>query len=441
MSYLQKLDNNLKSAESGALIRLIATGLMTNRIIHKTENQENKSQYVRVLPCKCNEKVELYSGDLIRIDYLAMKNIDAIKSIQLFQCEADDRYELYVEIPGWMIRYFIDDSKTRVWKGYQMIHLGFLQNMILRGKIRINCNDNDENDAFLVLCNTLLESEKRRTNTLKLTDFVYNEFHIGSETDFFKKNLCFAGLSRNFMVYNNYIDKIEHIKLSSLGRVLMYYDQMLLNLYGKRKGDCVELFWNCKNIEGWADFNRLNEGLTVEIKWSMPITGPCYFGTLRTNSIKLQDGLCARSFLPRTGGKSEEWFSCFSLTKEKYRADTYIEGYWREGNWNEYPVPKPSDNPVSKELLDKLCAITSEYASRTNYLGLSKCRICGIMNGCGEYTLKNKDGVTFRYPEGLMHYLKEHNIHISKEFQEFLDSDLVPLVSLDPLEIIKNKSF
>lgn len=29
---------------------------------------------------------------------------------------------------------------------------------------------------------------------------------------------------------------------------------------------------------------------------------------------------------------------------------------------------------------------------------------------------------TFRYPEGLFHYLTEHNIHLSPEFISFLDT-------------------
>ena len=42
-------------------------------------------------------------------------------------------------------------------------------------------------------------------------------------------------------------------------------------------------------------------------------------------------------------------------------------------------------------------------------MGCSKCRICGISNGCTEYVLKT-DTVEIHIPEGLLHYLQEHNI-------------------------------
>lgn len=41
------------------------------------------------------------------------------------------------------------------------------------------------------------------------------------------------------------------------------------------------------------------------------------------------------------------------------------------------------------------------------------------MNGSREYRLK-KDGVTFKFPEGLIHYYEDHMVQPSDEFYDFI---------------------
>jgi hypothetical protein len=46
-----------------------------------------------------------------------------------------------------------------------------------------------------------------------------------------------------------------------------------------------------------------------------------------------------------------------------------------------------------------------------NARGLSPCRLCGQLNGSAEYT----DG-TYVWPEGLAHYVMEHDVRLPDEF-------------------------
>jgi hypothetical protein len=44
-------------------------------------------------------------------------------------------------------------------------------------------------------------------------------------------------------------------------------------------------------------------------------------------------------------------------------------------------------------------------------LGLSRCRLCGRVNGCGE----SSDGV-FVWPSGLAHYVVDHGVRLPDDF-------------------------
>lgn len=121
----------------------------------------------------------------------------------------------------------------------------------------------------------------------------------------------------------------------------------------------------------------------------------------------------------------------------------YIEGYWYSEREPHYPFPLQTDVKVNKEFLNRLesyiksidesgnddvlaskiptSSIQHSYVSSKR--GLSPCRLCGICNGSYEYHFKKYvDGVNvcFRAPEGLMHYSKDHNVHPSKEFFDFV---------------------
>lgn len=55
-----------------------------------------------------------------------------------------------------------------------------------------------------------------------------------------------------------------------------------------------------------------------------------------------------------------------------------------------------------------------------SYMGSSKCRICGIMNGDAEYNWNQ-----FVFPEGIFHYIVEHWIQIDDHFKDMITENPV----------------
>ena len=103
----------------------------------------------------------------------------------------------------------------------------------------------------------------------------------------------------------------------------------------------------------------------------------------------------------------------------------YVEGYWysEDKDYKLYPKPLPTNNPVDPIFLSKLKLITSsiengKVGSFVYYRGFSPCRLCDYKyNGAKEYKF-TLDGITYRYPEGLLHYYEKHNVQPSKEFYD-----------------------
>ena len=52
--------------------------------------------------------------------------------------------------------------------------------------------------------------------------------------------------------------------------------------------------------------------------------------------------------------------------------------------------------------------------------GVSSCRLCGKNNGMSTYIVPN-DGITYVWPSGYMHYLKDHNVIASDGFRQFIE--------------------
>lgn len=94
-----------------------------------------------------------------------------------------------------------------------------------------------------------------------------------------------------------------------------------------------------------------------------------------------------------------------------------IEGYWYSKSEPQYP--HPISNKDKWEGQDKFVnqLINTQFkASKTNYKGWSDCRVCNKMNGSSEFQLDN-----WKWPEGLLHYIVNHNVKPSQEFIDFIN--------------------
>lgn len=96
-----------------------------------------------------------------------------------------------------------------------------------------------------------------------------------------------------------------------------------------------------------------------------------------------------------------------------------VIGYWAEQGKPDSPYPDPHELIDPDQPREERFAVV-DYLTRglvaRAYLGRSRCRICGDpKNGHLELT----DG-TFLWPEGLVHYVRDHNVRLPTAFVEHI---------------------
>jgi hypothetical protein len=97
-------------------------------------------------------------------------------------------------------------------------------------------------------------------------------------------------------------------------------------------------------------------------------------------------------------------------------------GFWKSKEQPDLPMPEARTENWRHQnsfMLDLMAL--QEQLPRAMFRGMSRCRICNKMNGCGEYTFKG-----FKWPEGLLHYVKEHNVKPPAVFIAFVQSEIKP---------------
>ncbi len=111
-------------------------------------------------------------------------------------------------------------------------------------------------------------------------------------------------------------------------------------------------------------------------------------------------------------------------------SQTYV-GFWKvkseryenimpwEKDWQNTPVENSAaenQENIIKLLIDKEKLVDSGMTGKVEIcMGASKCRLCGANNGNLEYYL---DG--FVWPQGYLHYLKDHNVDCDLAFKQYL---------------------
>jgi hypothetical protein len=97
------------------------------------------------------------------------------------------------------------------------------------------------------------------------------------------------------------------------------------------------------------------------------------------------------------------------------------EGFWRsyEAEVSALPWPQPAPSWSGRERF-LACLAAVETAARgkggiRHYMGFSTCRLCGKPNGTSEYSEEH-----WRWPEGFQHYVREHGVRPSPDFERFI---------------------
>ena len=107
------------------------------------------------------------------------------------------------------------------------------------------------------------------------------------------------------------------------------------------------------------------------------------------------------------------WFEVFKL------ADSKIVGFWnnRRDEYPEFPMPEPNNSNYDKaKMIEYLSYPYSAVVIK--YRGVSHCRVCNAI--IGSRTLS--DGV-YMYPEGLKHYVEEHEVELPSHFVNHVESN------------------
>ena len=92
------------------------------------------------------------------------------------------------------------------------------------------------------------------------------------------------------------------------------------------------------------------------------------------------------------------------------------EGFWYWEYEKHLPLPVECAEPFEgqTDFLRALDAV-EEAANFLQAKGWSTCRICNCVNGSREYRTS-----VAQWPEGLRHYIAEHNVEPSKEFRNYI---------------------
>ena len=93
-------------------------------------------------------------------------------------------------------------------------------------------------------------------------------------------------------------------------------------------------------------------------------------------------------------------------------------GFWKSYDEPDLPMPEPEQKlriPDKGKFYKNLFFIQQQKASVDLYKGYSLCRICGERNGSREYRYRG-----FIWPEGYIHYIKDHNVRPDEEFRKMV---------------------
>ena len=110
------------------------------------------------------------------------------------------------------------------------------------------------------------------------------------------------------------------------------------------------------------------------------------------------------------------------------------EGFWFSVDKENilYPVPLPTNTPLSNNFLELLDIVTNYLNSIDSYttnFNTSICRLSGMkVKGYRTYHL-HLNGITYNFPEGLKHYYINFNVQPSIEFSMALRASLLKKVN------------
>jgi hypothetical protein len=92
-------------------------------------------------------------------------------------------------------------------------------------------------------------------------------------------------------------------------------------------------------------------------------------------------------------------------------------GYWMGPHAPNWPAVEGFVDPLADASDRDAIAAALDRGTATDraYMGFSECRVCGCRNGSGERT-----NATFVWPDGLSHYVREHQVRLPEQVEDEL---------------------
>lgn len=123
--------------------------------------------------------------------------------------------------------------------------------------------------------------------------------------------------------------------------------------------------------------------------------------------------------------------------KDERKVFAVREGYWRKSSCDstkkfetaeesQLPFPVSTEDPLSEEnkaFIKKLKIVEDgcDKIHRSDYMGISPCRICKEHNHSAEFSTVLDNNSDLVWPAGLAHYYEEHNVLPSRLFVEHIE--------------------
>ena len=127
--------------------------------------------------------------------------------------------------------------------------------------------------------------------------------------------------------------------------------------------------------------------------------------------------------------------------EKSYQSPDLVEGYWADSTHADLPKPIPNHSPwdgqdswlKSLDIVEKKIKPHGQHSPKKNgaaegvseykyftYGDHSPCRLCDKKdNGISEYQIKI-GGAWYRWPDGLRHYVIQHNVTPSRQFYDLI---------------------
>lgn len=266
---------------SGALMNLVANGTLNTHF--PKEKEAHTIHKIDIIP---NEDNPFGLGDIVDFDYLVIEDwtlddfLDNIQSIKIWYDNGEEEF-LCQHLPKKIILYLITkhDIQPRYSDNKLILPVHFIDNIMGRkGKIQFDFAENFPNKMTLFVIVKFVQKLTLIENNL------YQCYETTVSDKEFKAVMHFKLVGSNLIINMDDINKISSVEVFVNGKLVLSYDEELIDLYGKKYEDYLVIYYNHKNDTDYysgLNYNRI-DCLKLEIKFKEELEGEKLFLATKT---------------------------------------------------------------------------------------------------------------------------------------------------------------